>query len=245
MSIFPQFPLLPTELQLHIWYFALEVQEGQIVPIEHLRYGRPRKFKPHALYFVNCDSRRTYLEFHKKNLARYPRLGTVVFDPRIDIVLVEVGSFKRTKIAVRQIRDAPEASTMKDARNVAIRTYYEDDVRPEALRMLDNSFGNIIARVLPSLETFIYDPGSELRLPGYGPSYGGNNGTCDHNLPSSVRRVIARRRADFQELLVQRTCEILEEYKRSENPEWNIPKVLLTLDIHGETVDVQRILRQR
>ncbi|KAJ8067634.1 hypothetical protein OCU04_003243 [Sclerotinia nivalis] len=165
MSSFPHFPLLPTELQLLIWYFALEVQEGQIVSIEHLRYGRPRKFKPHALYFVNCDSRRTYLEFHKKNLARYPRLGTVVFDPRIDIVLVEVGSFKWTKIALSQIRDAPEASIMKDVRNITIRTYYEDDVSPKTLRTLENSFGNIIARVLPFLKIFIYDPGSEPRLP--------------------------------------------------------------------------------
>ncbi|KAF7904860.1 uncharacterized protein EAF01_005382 [Botrytis porri] len=238
MSSFPQFALLPTELQLQIWYFALEVQEGHIVPVENLRYGRPRKFKPHNLYFVNCDSRRTYLGYHKRNLARYPRLGIVVFDPRIDIVLVEVGWVKWIKNALTQIRDRPEGSVMKDVRNIAIAVF---SLSHDGLQTLPNSMGNTIARVLPSLENFVYDFGYDSRNPYFERLYRANRG-IDYELGSQIymRREDGRR----EEFLVQSTREMLEEYQRSEIPKWNIPRVLSTLDIYRETIDVRRLLAE-
>ncbi|KAF7920250.1 uncharacterized protein EAE98_008943 [Botrytis deweyae] len=243
MSSFPQFALLPTELQLHIWNFALEVQEGHIVPVENLRYGRPRKFKPHTLYFVNCDSRRTYLGYHKNNLARYPRLGIVVFDPRIDIVLVEVGWLKWIKNVLNQIRDKPEGRVMKDVRNIAIAVFYEDSLSHEGLQTLPNSVGNTIARVLPSLENFIYDFGYDSRNSCFerlsqGIDYEEGSHIC------CMQRKDERRDERREKILVQPTREILEEYKRSENPKWNIPRVLSTLDIYRETIDVQRLLAE-
>ncbi|TGO77394.1 hypothetical protein BELL_0110g00170 [Botrytis elliptica] len=242
MSSFPQFALLPTELQLHIWNFALEVQEGHIVPVENLRYGRPRKFKPHTLYFVNCDSRRTYLGYHKNNLARYPRLGIVVFDPRIDIVLVEVGWLKWIKNVLNQIRDKPEGRVMKDVRNIAIAVFYEDSLSHEGLQTLPNSVGNTIARVLPSLENFIYDFGYDSRNSCFGRLYRISQG-IDYEEGSHIC-CMQRKDERREKILVQPTREILEEYKRSENPKWNIPRVLSTLDIYRETIDVQRLLAE-
>ncbi|KAF7946810.1 hypothetical protein EAE96_009791 [Botrytis aclada] len=241
MSSFPQFALIPTELQLHIWYFALEVQEGHIVSVENLRYGRPRKFKPHTLYFVNCDSRRTYLGYHKRNLARYPRLGIVVFDPRIDIVFVEVGLVKWIKNALTQIRDKPEGSVMKDVRNIAIAVIHEDSRSHDELQTLPNSIGNTMARVLPSLENFIYDFGYDSRTPIFQRLYAATRGVnCEQGSQMYMQRKDGRR----EELLVQPTREILQEYKRSENPEWNVPRVLSTLDIYRGIIDVRRLLAE-
>ncbi|ATZ48774.1 hypothetical protein BCIN_04g00080 [Botrytis cinerea B05.10] len=241
MASFPQFALLPTELRLHIWYFALEGQQGHIVPVESLRYGRPRKFKPHALYFVNRDSRRTYLGYHKSNLARYPRLGIVVFDPRIDIVLVEVSWVKWIKNALTQIGDRPEGRVMKDVRNIAIAAIYEDSLSHGGLQTLPNSIGNTIARVLPSLENFIYDFGYDSRNPHFGRLC---KASQEIGYEQGSHTYMQRQDGRREELLIQPTRELLEEYKRSENPKWSIPRVLSTHDIYRERIDVRRLLAE-
>ncbi|QSZ32513.1 hypothetical protein DSL72_002091 [Monilinia vaccinii-corymbosi] len=233
MSSFPQFPLLPTEIQLQIWYFALEVQDGHIVPIENLRYGRSRKFMPHVLYFVNCDARRTYLEFHKKNLARYSRMGIVIFDPRIDIVFMEGGWVHHVGLLFAQIRDGVESSIMKDVRNIAIGGFMEikathDGRRP---RIFPNSMGNAIARVLPSLETFTYVLGFDSRYSKHRSRYmkGDEIINSEQGPPCSSRE-------NSFETIVERTREVLQEYKRKENSNFKVPIVQAKFAIHGEAV---------
>ncbi|ESZ97404.1 hypothetical protein SBOR_2232 [Sclerotinia borealis F-4128] len=243
MSSFPQFALLPIELKLCVWHLALEAQEGHIVPIKQLRYGHRRRFKPHVLYFVNCDSRRTYLKFHKKNLARYPRLGTVIFDPRIDIVIVEVGWLSWIKNVLTQIRDGVEGSIMKDVRNIAISGFKEGNTTSEVLqdKNLLNSMGSMIARVLPSLKTFTYVLDYDARY-GLQESLYGESDVMNHGqgLANSLQRDIARVREKLYERVVEWTRENLEEYKHSENPEWNPPMVQAKFAICGEAVNPVR-----
>ncbi|KAI9643058.1 hypothetical protein NHQ30_008793 [Ciborinia camelliae] len=221
MSTFPQFGLLPVELQLHIWHLALEVQEGHIVPIENLRYGRLRKFKPHVLYFVNCDSRRTYLEFHKKNLARYPRLGVVVFDPRIDTVLLRVRRRFQITYSLMKIGNGMESSIMKDVHNFAIggldihhlSNFYGDGITGSTV--------HTIARVLSSVRSITYVAGDEdggtfserRRIIGLAK-------TLQGNMPGIHQSIY-----DLLGPVVETTCERLKEFKRRENPEWKIPRV--------------------
>ncbi|KAA8574585.1 hypothetical protein MFRU_015g00240 [Monilinia fructicola] len=244
MSSFPQFTLLPTELQLHIWNFALEVQEGHIVPIENLRYGRPRKFVPHALYFVNCDARRIYLGYHKKNLARYSRMGTVVFDPRIDIVFMEVGWVHHVELLFAQIRDSVESRIMKDVRNIAIGGFFEMKANHEGRRprIFPTSMGNTIARVLPSLETFTYVLGFDSRYSKhrsrYRESYGVIN--SDQILSSLLQKNMIMGRENSYETIVERTREVLQEYKRSENSKFNVPMIQAKFAIHGQVVPYDR-----
>lgn len=120
-------------------------------------------------------------------------MGTVIFDPRIDMVLMEVDRFNATPMTLFRFKRSPQARILKDVRYFCIRTLYQVD---EAPRIFDDALGHIIALILPSLETLIYDPGSEPR-PGCGSSYGGNNGNCDQDLSSSSRIDIARKQADF------------------------------------------------
>lgn len=228
MSSFSQFPLLPIEIQLRIWRFALEVQEGHIVPIQHLRYGTPRKFKPHVLYFVNNDSRRTYLNFHKKNMARYPRLKTVVFDARIDTVLLLVPRPFLIAWGMRRLADKLEKSVSKDIRNFAIggihAQYFNDFSRG-----MPSSAAGAIFRVLPSVRCVTFAVGDvDDEMTGERKSIIGLEMASQERLFEGNPTIW-----DYTEPLIKTTLDKFEQLKRRKRPDWEIPRVQAMLAIHG------------